>query len=174
MLHLYLYRHAKSSWKSGQDKDFDRPLNARGYAAATAMACHLAESCAEPALVLCSAALRARETLAKAIPIFSHDYEISIENGLYLADPPVLLKRIKALPPEAANSMLIGHNPGLHQLSQLLAAEGATDAMQKLRAKFPTAAVAEIMFDERNWAAVEPGTGYLRRFVMPRDLPQSC
>lgn len=174
MLHLYLYRHAKSSWKSGQGTDFDRPLNARGYAAATAMACHLAESGAEPALVLCSAALRARETLAKAIPVFSHDYRISMENKLYLADPPVLLERIKSLPAEATHCMIIGHNPGLHQISQLLATEGATDAMQKLRAKFPTAAVAEIMFDERQWADVGPGTGYLRRFVTPRDLPPSC
>lgn len=171
MLHLYLFRHAKSSWNSAGEEDFDRPLNSRGRSAATAMADHMAASGAMPVLILCSAARRARETLGLAIPAFGHDYTICIERHLYLADAATLLERVKSLPADARQCMLIGHNPGFQHLAQLLAGNGAADEMSSLRAKFPTAAVAEITFSQPRWDEIAPGTGQLQRFATPRALP---
>ena len=171
MLHLYLFRHAKSSWDSAGNDDFDRPLNARGRAAAPAMAGHMAASGITPEIILCSAAQRARETLGLAIPAFDHDCVIRIERSLYLADAATLLERVKSLPADARQCMLIGHNPGFEHLAQLLAGNGTADEMRSLRAKFPTAAVAEITFAQPRWDDIAPGTGHLQRFVIPRALP---
>lgn len=171
MLHLYLFRHAKSSRISKGIEDFDRPLNARGRTAATRMADHMARAGIAPDLILCSAARRARETLARTIPAFGQDCAIRIERRLYLADSAMLLDRVQSLPAGSARCMLIGHNPGLHQLARLLASDGAADAMDSLRTGFPTGAIAEIAFALRRWDEIAPGAGLLQCFMTPRNLP---
>jgi phosphohistidine phosphatase len=167
---LYLFRHAKSSWNARQVDDFERPLNSRGRSAAPAMARHIASSGIAPDLILCSAAQRARETLALALPSFVHDCTIHIERCLYLTDAPSLLERIRSLPDGARQCMIIGHNPGLQQLALLLAADGETDDMTGLRAKFPTAAVAGIELAQSHWREIGPGDGRLFCFLTPRAL----
>jgi phosphohistidine phosphatase SixA len=61
---LYLLRHAKSSWDDPKLPDHDRPLNPRGLKAAKRMAQRMHRDNVSPALLLCSSARRARETLA--------------------------------------------------------------------------------------------------------------
>lgn len=171
MLNLYLFRHAKSSWKSGESEDFGRTLNSRGRAAAAAMASHLALSGLTPDVIVCSAAQRARETLAFAVAAFGEDCAIDIEHDLYLADAATLLERVKALPETAQRCMMIGHNPGFHELALRLAGDGSADDIASLHAKFPTAAVAEIAFALPHWRDITPGAGRLQRFLTPRTLP---
>lgn len=156
---------------SGQSEDFDRPLNSRGQAAATAMAGHMALSGLAPDVILCSAAQRARETLARAVPAFVQDCAIRIEHDLYLADAAALIERVRTLPDSAQRCMLIGHNPGFPQLALLLAGAGDMEELSALRANFPTAAVAEITFTLSHWAEIAPGAGRLQRFLTPRALP---
>ena len=170
MLRLYLFRHAKSSFESDQGEDFDRPLASRGRAAARAMATHLAATDVAPDMILCSAARRARETLALALPAFSRDCIIRIARGLYLADEAALLECVRALPDASQDCMLIGHNPGFQNLALLLAGDGSHADLASLRAKFPTAAVSEIHFPLSRWRDVEPGAGRLQRFVLPGSL----
>src|SRR5687768_4960118 len=71
MKHLYLLRHAKSSWKQRGLPDHDRPLAGRGRHAATAIADHMRDQGIEPELVLCSTARRARETLERIEPVLT-------------------------------------------------------------------------------------------------------
>ena len=59
---LILTRHAKSSWDDPLMSDHDRPLNARGIAAARELGDFLASRGYDPEEVLCSTALRTRET----------------------------------------------------------------------------------------------------------------
>ncbi len=172
MLHLYLLRHANSPSDSSRGEDFNRPLDAVGRAEADAVTRYLAVSEATPGVILCSAAQRARETLCSAVAAFRHDYTVRIERALYLADAAAMLARLNALPRDGESCMLIGHNPGCHQLARMLAGEGAVELMGKLRAGFPTAALAEITFDETDWASLTAGAGYLRRFMAPHDLPR--
>ena len=65
---LFLLRHAKSSWSEPGLADFNRPLNERGRRAAPLIARYLAHCDLLPDLILCSAALRTRETLALMLP----------------------------------------------------------------------------------------------------------
>src|SRR5439155_14129399 len=84
--YLYLLRHAKSSWDDAGLEDHDRPLSPRGRKAAGKMADHLRASGTRPALVLCSSALRARQTLERVAPAFGEVVSIKVERPLYGAD----------------------------------------------------------------------------------------
>jgi phosphohistidine phosphatase len=170
---VYLLRHAKSSWKDDSTEDFDRPLNKRGRAAATAMGGYLARRSITPAQVLCSSAKRARETMERLQAALGPAVPVRFEKGLYMADAPVLLRRLKRLNDSIASAMLVGHNPGLERLALLLAADSedpSTDARRTLETKFPTGSLAVIEADVDRWADLAPGCGRLTDFVRARDV----
>jgi len=167
MVRLYIVRHAKSSWKTDGLDDFHRPINGRGRKAAPAIGSYMQQHGIKPDLILCSAAVRARETLALILPALDGEPTIEIEEGLYLASAETLLERLRRLGDAPDTVMVIGHNPGLHDLALALAAPGK----QKIPfAKYPTAALTELAFTDRSWTDVGPGTGEVVRFVAPRTL----
>jgi phosphohistidine phosphatase len=168
MRRVYLLRHAKSSWKDGSLPDRERPLAGRGRKAARAMAGHLEDEGIRPDLVLCSPARRTRETLERIEDALGDGIEARFEDALYGATEATLLRCLNALPDEVDSVMLIGHNPGLEDLALALASEGAE--LDRLREKFPTAALATIDLPADRWRAVERGMGELVAFVRPRDL----
>lgn len=167
MVRLYIFRHAKSSWKTDGLDDFHRPINARGRKAAPAMGHYMQQHGIQPDLILCSAAVRARETLALILAALDGEPTIEIEEGLYLASAKTLLERLRRLGDGPDSVMLIGHNPGLHDLALSMAAPGE---QQVPAAKYPTAALTELVFDGQDWPDIGPGTGNLVRFVTPRSL----
>lgn len=167
MARLYIFRHAKSSWKTDGLDDFHRPINARGRKAAPAMGRYMQQHGIQPDLILCSAAVRARETLALILTALDGEPTIEIEEGLYLASAGTLLERLRRLGDGPDSVMVIGHNPGLHDLALSLAAPGE---QQVPAAKYPTAALTELVFEGPDWRDVGPGTGNLVRFVTPRSL----
>ena len=170
MRRLLLLRHAKSSWADPKQQDFDRPLNARGNAAAQTVASFFTVTNLQPDLVLCSAALRARATLAHLVPVFSRDTEILIERRLYMASAPKLLERVHEIDDAAQMVLMIGHNPGLERFARMLAGSGSDDDLAALNAKYPTAALAILEFDTGTWRDVAKGSGRLSEFLSPRDL----
>ena len=171
MVTLSLFRHAKSAWDNPGLGDFDRPLAPRGEKAAPRMGRYMAREGLEPELVLCSAAVRARQTLERTSAEWSTSPEIRYEEGLYHAGPGEMLRALKAIPASCAHAMLVGHNPGMHSLVLTLCGDGEADAMDILEMKFPTAALTVIRF-EGDWESVVPGAGYLQRFVLPREIPR--
>jgi phosphohistidine phosphatase len=168
MKRVYLLRHAKSSWKDRSLEDRDRPLAGRGRKAAKVVARHLRADGVRPDLVLCSPALRTRETLERVERGFGDPVETKVDEALYEASEAELLARIKSIPEEVDSVMLIGHNPGLQQLALALASEG--DGLARLREKYPTAALATIDLPADRWAAIEPGSGELVGYVPPKEL----
>jgi phosphohistidine phosphatase len=165
---VYLLRHAKSSWKDDSAADRDRPLAGRGRRAAKAMAGYLEAEQIRPDLVLCSPALRTRETLQRVAGAFGDRVEARFDEALYGASEPELLARLKALPEEVGSVMLIGHNPGLEELALALASDG--EGLARMRAKYPTAALATIDLPAERWSVIERGSGELVGYVRPRDL----
>jgi phosphohistidine phosphatase len=167
---LLLLRHAKSSWADPQLEDFERPLNSRGLEATSALAAHFFVTKLQPDLVLCSAALRTRATLAGLLPAFAHDYRISVENRLYLASASKLLERLHEIDEGTACVLLIGHNPGLERLARLLAGSGPPEKIEAMHNKFPTAALAVFEFDSPKWRDIGKGSGKLADYRIPADL----
>jgi phosphohistidine phosphatase len=115
VLRLDLLRHAKSSWDDHTLTDRDRPLAPRGRRAATRIARWAQKHDVRPQLVVSSSAVRARETLQGVLPGLGEP-EVWIEVALYAASAETLLQRVRALPEEAEEAMLVGHNPGLAHL----------------------------------------------------------
>lgn len=66
--------------------------------------------------------------------------------------------------------MLVGHNPGLHDLAVKLAGGGEPAALRLLVEKLPTAGLAVLTFDLSQWSDVAARTGKLSRFITPRSL----
>jgi phosphohistidine phosphatase len=164
---LHLLRHAKSSWDDETLRDRDRPLAPRGRKATKRIARWARKHDVRPQLVVSSSAVRARETLAGVLPGLGEP-EVWTEVALYAASAETLLARVGALPDEAKEAMLIGHNPGLQQLLLLLAQPG--DLRDRAAEKFPTGALATLEAGVASWSELEPGGARLVEFVVPREL----
>jgi phosphohistidine phosphatase len=167
MRSLYLLRHAKSSWDDPAPSDHDRPLAPRGRRAAELIESHLRREGIVPALVLCSSAVRARQTLEAIEPALGDQAEVRVEPGLYGVPQRELLDRLHEVPDTVDSVMLIGHNPAVQDLA--LALSRSSPALEELELKYPTAALATLAF-EGPWQDLEPGSADLRAFVRPRDL----
>lgn len=171
MRRLLLLRHAKSAWADARLADHDRPLNRRGERAAAAMADHLVALLPRPELVLCSTALRTRQTLMPLVKRWAADAPpIALERELYLASERALLARLQTLPESARSVLLIGHNDGIWQLAHGLAGHGDAALRDSLAEKYPTGSLAILETDDRPWSDLTWGAARLAAFVRPRDL----
>lgn len=170
MRQLLLLRHAKSSWDDPRLPDHARPLNTRGRRSAEAVRGVLSGLGLRPDLVLVSSARRTLQTLAALEP---WDGAPAVEplDALYLAGADDLLSALRAGGREAGCVMLVGHNPGLHELALLLAGPGSDPAERaRLEEAFPTASLA-VLSVQAPWSGLGAGGGVLRQFVRPADPP---
>jgi phosphohistidine phosphatase len=165
---LYLLRHAKSSWTDRTLPDHERPLAPRGQRDAKRIADHLVRESVEPQVVLCSSAVRTRQTLELIRPVLGAASSVSLERELYAASTDELLERVRSLPHAIASAMLIGHNPGLQGLAVALASSG--NELKRLEAKFPTGALATLTFADTDWNRLAPGEAVLTAYVVPKQL----
>ena len=165
---LYLLRHAKSSWDDPTLADHDRPLAARGRRAADTIAGHIRAEGIAPELVLCSPALRTRQTLELVSDGFTEaSAEIVYEPALYGASASELMARLRGVAAEVGSVMLIGHQPALQDLA--LGLVGAGPGLERLSGKFPTAALATFALTGP-WAELSPGSARLLDIVKPKQL----
>jgi len=174
MRQLLLLRHAKSSWDEATLSDHARPLNARGRLAAAVMAEQMRELGLAPDIVLASSARRTLQTLEALQPLEGSPI-IEVMDDLYLAPWQRLMETLRGMPETARSVLLIGHNPGLHELGLALmgptgAAMGGRHA-RRLAEGYPTGALAEFTVAGA-WRQLQDGGGRLVRFLAPRDLPE--
>ena len=177
-MRLLLLRHAKSDWSKDAD-DHERPLSARGRKAAPEIARYMRSREYVPEAVLCSTAVRTRETLDLLLAGWRKKPDIRYERAVYLADWPVLLAHLKKTQARSSPLLFVGHNPGIEQLAIALALQ-PRDAqertrLQRLTQKFPTAALAVLDFEIASWRNLKSGAGQLVDYVRPKDLaPESA
>jgi phosphohistidine phosphatase len=169
---LTLLRHAKSSWDNPAADDHERPLNGRGRRAGQILARYFADRPA-PDLILCSDSVRTRETLSLIAEGFATPPETRFERGLYLAGARGLLARLTEVPDAAADVLLIGHNPGLHELAAALAAHASQKLRGALDRKFPTGAVATYEFSGP-WRELGRSGPRLTHFTTPAELAEEA
>lgn len=171
MPQLLLLRHAKSSWDDPKLPDHSRPLNARGKAAASNVGRLLRLMQLTPDRILVSSSRRTLQTLEQLEP-WDIQPQVEIHDRLYIAPSEAILDEIHEVPPATERLMVVGHNPGLHELGLLLihGAEGAEP--QRLHNGFPTAALACFHFDGA-WTDLKKGRASLDRFVVPNDVAES-
>lgn len=116
---LVILRHAKAA-HPGDVADLDRPLTPRGHADAAAAGAWLSHRGYEPDLVLCSPARRTRETWHGAALALKAAPSVRYEPEMYAAPTGALLELIRGIDDSIDTVLVIGHNPGLSELSALL------------------------------------------------------
>jgi phosphohistidine phosphatase len=154
--------------------DHARPLNPRGRSAAAAMRAAMAGLGLTPSLVLVSSSRRTLQTLEMLQP-WATAPRTKPMDGLYLASAAELLEVLHTVPADTPSVLLIGHNPGVHDLSLHLVGEiGQRDPAahaQALLEGYPTGALA-VLSITTSWADLGAGSGQLDHFFGPRDLPE--
>lgn len=169
---LYLLRHAKSSWDDPGLSDHDRPLAPRGRQAAARMGAYFRQQGLSPKRVLVSSATRTRQTWGLLAPRVKSGAEAEIRRDIYDADAEDLMAMAASTPDGLESVLIVAHNPALEELAMRLAGDGDDEAVREMRRKYPTGALAELMFDVSAWSDVAPGSGFLVRFVRPKSLPE--
>ncbi len=159
---LLLMRHAKSDWSDENEKDFDRPLKKRGKKDAPRMAELLKEEKLVPEKILCSAAKRTRQTAELMLEKLDKDIHADFLESLYMAEPKAYFDALRGLSDDVKKVMVIGHNPGL---------EGLLQIMTKKVETLPTATIAQIKLPIKHWKDLE-GTveGELESVWRPREV----
>jgi phosphohistidine phosphatase len=139
---LILMRHAKSSWKFPEIADRDRPLTKRGEHDAPRMGKLLKKEEIFPDKILTSTAVRAAATAEAVAKKLDYKDEIIYLDSLYMAEPVNIIEALQTLPAEVKKVLVVGHNPGMEGLVQILGGKLVT---------LPTAAIAEIKIPIKEW-----------------------
>lgn len=147
MKRLILMRHGKAE-RSNPGGDFERGLTERGFADAALMGRLLGDEDLTPDLALVSAARRTQDTWRGVSASFPDARAIHLRS-LYHAAADRILFEIEAHAEDAETLMVIGHNPGLHELTLGLLRQGGAGSALLARAesRFPTSTIAAFTFD---------------------------
>ena len=170
MRRLLLLRHAKAERSQPGERDHDRVLTARGRADAHKLGAYLARHAIVPDRAVISTAARTRETWTQLSQAFTAPPPVSFDERIYDATPEAILQAINEISPEPGTLIVIGHNPGMHELASMLVATGDIDARERLGEGFPTSALALITFVLADWSSQHSRAGRLEHFVTPRWL----
>lgn len=160
-LRLILTRHAKSDWGNPIHSDRERPLNARGRASAPLIGNWIKTNRYIPNEVLCSDAVRTRETLACLG--YDHAPEIRFEPALYLGDPADLGAALATA--KGKSVQIIAHNPGIAEFCAHIVVR---EPEHPDFFRYPTCATTVIEFEATAWNEINTGTCVA--FTLPRDL----
>jgi phosphohistidine phosphatase len=163
-LRLTLVRHGRAEPQAAGQADFDRALDRRGLAEVAGMAQRCLELGVVPQELRASAALRTQQTAAAFARVFELPVDrVRLERGLYLAAAAALLESVHATAADVRHLMLVGHNPGLAELAQLLAPRVRLEG-------FATAATCTMRFDGADWRGLRAGAAADVRYESPEQL----
>lgn len=175
---LYILRHGKSSWPEGSLPDAERPLKHRGEVAARKMGETFAAKGWMAALALVSTARRTRETsdlfLAALAPAGTAVPFPRFLPELYLAPPADIAAALARHGGDAPSVLVIGHNPGLHDLVAGFAEAGCADGVRaRLAGGFPTCALARVELSADDWGGVLDCAAEVTDLLTPKSLDHS-
>jgi phosphohistidine phosphatase len=170
MRRLLLFRHAKAERSEPGMPDLARVVMERGRRDAVKIGAYMAAHGLVPDRVMLSPAQRVQETWKYTATAFRPAPAAMMVEKLYDATPHTIFAVIKDAPPSAHTLLVVGHNPGLHELALMLVASGDIDARERLREKLPTSGLVIIDFAFDDWGKLHPQSGRLERFVSPKSL----
>lgn len=161
---LLVLRHGKSSWADPGQIDHDRPLKKRGKRDALRVAQLISAHGLVPDVVISSTALRAKDTAERVAAVWQDAARpIRYDRNLYHAGPDAIVDVLRGVRPSTAGTvMIVGHNPGLEELVEVLTGEAET---------LPTAALAHITLGIDQWDKLRPRVrGMLVNLWCPKEL----
>jgi phosphohistidine phosphatase len=177
MRRLMLLRHAKTENDAPTGRDQDRRLDNRGRHDAAEIGGWIGRHPPFPDLVLVSHAVRAHQTWEiawEAMKESAPEPQVELVPDLYGADVSQLLETIRdASLADPQRLIIVGHNPGMHELALALAGSGNPAGRKALTDNLPTSGLAIFDFEIDDWADVAFRRGHLVLFVSPKLLKQT-
>ena len=177
MRRLLLLRHSKTENDAPSGRDQDRRLDDRGRADAADIGGWIGRHPPAPDSVLVSPAIRAHQTWEIAWQAMKDRVpqpQVEVLPELYGADPVQLLQTIRmASATDPQRLLMVGHNPGMHELALALAGSGDDAGRKALSDNLPTSGLAIFEFSVDDWDDVAFRRGRLARFVSPKLLKQT-
>ena len=174
MRRLMLLRHAKTETNAPSGRDQDRRLDDRGHREAAEIGGWIGRHPPFPDSVLVSPATRAHQTweiVREAMKDRAPKPQVELVPELYGADPSQLLQIIRAASAsDPQRLMVVGHNPGMHELALALSGSGDAAGRKALADNLPTSGLAVFDFSVDDWADVAFRHGRLVMFVSPKVL----
>ena len=161
MKSLFLLRHAKSSWDNPQHSDFERPLSKRGISDAILLSKYIQKHSISFDLILSSPSERTQSTLDLVLSSLNPIPSTVFKESIYHASASALSQLIKEQDEEINNVLVIGHNPGLHILTESLTDESII--------KFPTCAFAKLT-NFNHWKDLDADILNFELLITPREL----
>ena len=162
MKEIYVLRHAKSSWDNSNLSDFERPLADRGISDAKKMSKFLKDMNIKIDKVLCSNAIRAKETFDLTADGFNFEIDkATYSDKLYFGDMTTIIQDLKELDESLNNILIVGHNPTLHYLVEILTNESIN--------RFTTCNLATISHDGE-WVSLNSQQCSLKSLIRPKEL----
>jgi phosphohistidine phosphatase len=173
MRRLMLLRHAKTERAEPSQRDRDRKLMKRGRNDAPVIGAYMAHHGFVPDLALVSTAVRAQETWALVAPCFAKPPRMESDDRIYNATTAQLAEVVAEAKASAKTLLLVGHNPGFHELAVQLVAAGDVNLREQLNESLPTSGLVVIDLPIDAWSQLHPRAGRLERFVTPRLLAEA-
>jgi len=160
---LLILRHAKSSWKYPELNDHDIPLNKRGKNDAPRIGKILQKEKLIPDAILSSTAMRASATVESVVKACGYKGEVTLNRSLYAAGPETYLQLLSGLPNGQRRVLVVGHNPGIEELLELLTSEIHL---------LPTCSLAHLNLQIGGWSDIDFETtkGQLVDIWLPGDI----
>ena len=161
---VIFFRHGKSDWDAKYESDHDRPLAKRGVRDAKRMGKFLSKRAEVPELILSSTAIRTKDTTKIAMENGNWEADIEFEKGIYETSLEKIINIIKIQDDKYNSICIIGHEPIFSSIIKFI------DNKQKI--KFPTAAMAKIIFFTGNWKKIllYPDKCKLDWFYKPKSI----
>jgi len=167
-MRLMLLRHAKAVTADPGMADRDRGLSPRGRNDALKIGSYMARHALLPEHALVSSARRTRDTWESARGAFPRPCPADYLDKLYDARPEDILNAVREVEGTSHSLLVIGHNPGLHEVARLLIASGDVEVREQLNEGLPTGGLAVIDFTGNKWDQLRGRGGRLERFISPQ------
>lgn len=121
-----------------------------------------------PDHVLVSSATRTKQTWEQVRRSADQDIEADVDSSLYSAGPETVLDVVRLVPAAARTVLLVGHNPTVSQLAQLLS-DGLADAhlLADMTRGYPPATLTILEFREE-WLRLDFGGARVTGFHVAR------
>ena len=156
---LLLLRHADAENLAPGSSDFERRLTQRGRTEAQQLGALLSQLLPID-LVLSSAARRARETTQLVLAAAELSPDIRNEQSMYETSPQQLLALLKEIKDSIGTVLLVGHNPVMEDLAQMVT---------KRAVRMSTCTLVAITLDVNRWSDVGEDSGDFARILRPDD-----
>ena len=171
MKHLYLLRHAKSSWDDPSLNDYERPLSKRGETNCNKIETFLSQKKIIPDISYVSSARRTVDTfnlvLGKTLKTGS---KVVFSKKLYLCDEIYLFDLIKNTENNYSSILIVNHEPTIRNLTIHLSVPSQDEKYLKIKNKFPTGSLAILKSDLKDWNELKYNSFKVTDFVRPRFL----